>query len=47
VSYITPGFGIEQRWIQVFLPMMLALMAFRILQVYWRWAKTGWKDLPL
>lgn len=47
VTYITPGFGIEQRWIQMFLPMMLGLMAFRILQVYWRWAKTGWKGLPL
>jgi C4-dicarboxylate transporter DctQ subunit len=47
VTYITPGFGIEQRWIQIFLPMMLALMAFRIIQVYWRWAKTGWKGLPL
>lgn len=47
VTYITPGLGIEQRWIQIFLPLMLSLMAFRILQVYWRWAKSDWKDLPL
>ena len=47
VTFITPGLGIEQRWIQVFVPLVLILMLFRMLQVYWRWHKTGWKELPL
>ena len=47
MTYITPGLGIEQRWIQVLIPATLVLMIFRMLQVYWRWAKTGWRGLPL
>jgi len=27
--------------------MAFGLMLFRILQVYWRWGRDGWKDLPL
>jgi len=47
VTYMTPGLGIEQRWVQMVIPMTFALMLFRILQVYWRWRRDGWKDLPL
>lgn len=47
VTYMTPGLGIEQRWVQMVIPMAFALMLFRILQVYWRWGRGGWKDLPL
>lgn len=47
VTYITPGLGIEQRWVQIVVPAALVLMLFRIAQVYWRWGKTGWKGLPL
>ncbi|WP_282608151.1 TRAP transporter small permease [Pelagibius sp. Alg239-R121] len=47
VTYITPGLGIEQRWVQIVVPAALVLMLFRILQVYWRWGKSGWKGLPL
>lgn len=47
VTYITPGLGIEQKWVQLIVPCALALMTFRMLQVYWRWRQTGWKGLPL
>jgi C4-dicarboxylate transporter DctM subunit len=47
VTYMTPGLGIEQRWVQMIIPMAFGLMLFRILQVYWRWGRDGWKDLPL
>lgn len=47
VTYQTPGLGIEQRWIQMFIPMLFCLMLFRILQVYWRWKRDGFKGLPL
>nr|WP_217430510.1 TRAP transporter small permease [Sulfitobacter algicola] len=47
VTYQTPGLGIEQRWIQMFIPMAFILMLFRILQVYWRWYGDNWKGLPL
>ncbi len=47
VTYVTPGLGIEQRWVQIFIPAGFVLMAFRMLQVYWRWGKSGWKGLPL
>ena len=47
VVYISPGLGIEQRWIQIVIPLALGLMLFRILQVYWRWGRDGWKGLPL
>lgn len=47
VTYMTPGLGIEQRWVQMIIPMAFTLMLFRILQVYWRWGRDGWKDLPL
>ncbi len=47
VTYITPGLGIEQRWVQILIPAGFALMAFRMVQVYWRWGRSGWKDLPL
>ncbi len=47
VTFISPGLGIEQRWVQIVIPAVLILMLFRMLQVYWRWAKTGWKELPL
>ncbi|MXW47466.1 MAG: TRAP transporter small permease [Gammaproteobacteria bacterium] len=47
VTYITPGLGIEQKWIQMFIPAIFVLIAFRMLQVYWRWWKEGWKGLPL
>lgn len=47
VTYQTPGLGIEQRWVQMFIPMFFCLMLFRILQVYWRWKNDAFKDLPL
>ena len=47
VTYISPGLGIEQRWIQIVIPLALCLMLFRVLQVYWRWGRDGWKGLPL
>lgn len=47
VVYQTPGLGIEQRWIQMFVPILFCLMLFRIAQVYWRWRADGFKDLPL
>lgn len=47
VTYQTPGLGIEQRWIQMFIPMLFGLMLFRILQVYWRWKNDDFAGLPL
>ena len=47
VTYQTPGLGIEQRWIQIFIPILFGLMLFRILQVYWRWRADAFKGLPL
>lgn len=47
VTYQTPGLGIEQRWIQMFIPMLFLLMLFRIVQVYWRWRNDSYKGLPL
>lgn len=47
VTYQTPGLGIEQRWIQMFIPALFALMLFRIAQVYWRWKADNFKGLPL
>ena len=47
VTYQTPGLGIEQRWIQMFIPMLFGLMLFRILQVYWRWKNDNFAGLPL
>lgn len=47
VTYQTPGLGIEQRWVQMFLPMLFCLMLFRILQVYWRWSADNFRGLPL
>ena len=47
VTYQTPGLGIEQRWVQMFIPVFFVLMLFRIAQVYWRWGSDGWKNLPL
>lgn len=47
VTYQTPGLGIEQRWVQMFIPMLFALMLFRIFQVYWRWRADAFKGLPL
>ena len=47
VTYISPGLGIEQKWVQLFLPLALVLMLFRIAQVYWRWRNDDWKGLPL
>lgn len=47
VTYQTPGLGIEQRWVQMFIPILFGLMLFRILQVYWRWRADAYKGLPL
>ncbi|WP_306112969.1 MULTISPECIES: TRAP transporter small permease [unclassified Roseovarius] len=47
VTYQTPGLGIEQRWVQMFIPVFFGLMLFRILQVYWRWKKDQFRGLPL
>ncbi|UWQ28876.1 TRAP transporter small permease [Leisingera sp. M523] len=47
VTYQTPGLGIEQRWVQMFIPIAFCLMLFRMLQVYWRWRADNWKGLPL
>ena len=44
VTYQTPGLGIEQRWVQMFVPILFCLMLFRIFQVYWRWRADGFKD---
>ena len=47
VTFITPGLGIEQRWVQVVIPGVLILMLFRMLQVYGRVGNSCWKRLPL
>ncbi len=47
VTYQTPGLGIEQRWIQMFIPLLFGLMLFRIVQVYWRWRADAFRGLPL
>lgn len=47
VTYQTPGLGIEQRWVQMFIPILFGLMLFRIIQVYWRWRADAYKGLPL
>ena len=47
VTYISPGLGIEQKWVQIFLPFAMILMMFRIAQVYWRWRNSEWRGLPL
>ncbi len=47
VTYQTPGLGIEQRWVQMFIPMLFCLMLFRIVQVYWRWRADNFRGLPL
>ena len=47
VTYQTPGLGIEQRWVQMFIPVLFCLMLFRIAQVYWRWRADGFRELPL
>lgn len=47
VTFQTPGLGIEQRWVQMFVPFFFCLMLFRIAQVYWRWRADGFKELPL
>ncbi len=47
VTFQTPGLGIEQRWVQMFIPMAFGLMLFRIAQVYWRWGKDRFRGLPL
>ena len=47
VSYVLPGLKIELKWLQMFIPMIFALMLFRVFEVYWIWKKTGWKGLPL
>ncbi len=47
VSYISPGLGIEIRWLQLIMPFSFVLILFRILQVYWRWKKDDWRGLPL
>ncbi|WP_306152212.1 TRAP transporter small permease [Roseovarius sp. MMSF_3281] len=47
MTYQTPGLGIEQRWIQMFIPALFCLMLFRIAQVYWRWKQDDFKGLPL
>lgn len=47
VTFQTPGLGIEQRWVQMFVPFFFGLMLFRIVQVYWRWRADGFKELPL
>jgi TRAP-type C4-dicarboxylate transport system permease small subunit len=47
VVYISPGLGIDQKWVQIVIPISLVLMIFRILQVYWRWAQDQFEGLPL
>lgn len=44
---VTPGLGIEIRWVEMVIPLTLVLMLFRMAQVYVRWGRTGWKGLPL
>ena len=47
VTYISPGLGVEQKWFQLAVPCVLVLTLVRMLQVYWRWGRDGWKGLPL
>ncbi len=47
VTQISPGLGLEQRWIRPVVPIAFAFMLFRMVQVYWRWRADGWKGLPL
>ena len=46
-TYISPGLGLEQRYIQWIVPFAFALMLFRIGQVYWTWKRNSWMGLPL
>lgn len=45
--YISPGLGIDQKWFQLTVPFCFALMALRMLQVYYRWFVDKNKELPL
>ena len=47
VVYISPGLGIDQKWVQIVIPFALGLLLFRIFQVYWRWSKDDFRGLPL
>lgn len=47
VTYISPGLGLEQKWFQLVIPATLVLMLLRMLQVYWRWGRDGFRGLPL
>ena len=47
VVYISPGLGIEQKWVQLVIPFALCLLLFRIIQVYWCWYKDDFRGLPL
>lgn len=46
-TYVSPGLGLEQRWIQWIVPFAFALMLARLAQVYWAWRNDGWRGLPL
>ncbi len=44
--HISPGLGIEQKWPQSLVPFSIGLMMIRIVQVYWRWYKSGMQGMP-
>lgn len=46
-TYVSPGLGLEQRYIQWIVPFAFALMLVRIAQVYWAWRRDGFRGLPL
>ncbi len=47
VVFVSPGLGIDQKWVQLVIPIALTLLLFRILQVYRKWSQDGYKGLPL
>jgi len=44
--YISPALGISQKWPYLIVPLGLALMAGRLIQVYYRWFALGEPPLP-
>ena len=45
-SYISPALAIDQKWPQAIIPIGFALMTFRMIQFYYRWLRSGARELP-
>lgn len=46
-TFISPGLGIDQKWLQLVVPISLILMVLRMGQVYYRWWHNDNQELPL